>query len=76
VRACPASGSPPSREKRFSGGVADDSGFRRSPLVVLETQIAGFTKHYRLHRLVYVEEHESIVAAIQREKTIKHWPRV
>ena len=37
--------------------------------------IDGFTKRYGLKRLVYVEEHESIVAAIQREKNIKHWPR-
>ncbi len=35
----------------------------------------GFTKRYGLERLVYVEHHEDIVAAIQREKTMKHWPR-
>lgn len=37
--------------------------------------IDGFTKRYGLKRLVYIEPHDSIVAAIQREKTIKHWPR-
>ena len=35
----------------------------------------GFTKRYKLHDLVWYEIHESIVAAIQREQTMKHWPR-
>ena len=35
----------------------------------------GFTKQYNLNKLVFVERHDSIVAAIQREKNIKHWPR-
>jgi putative endonuclease len=35
----------------------------------------GFTKRYRLTRLVYAERHEDILSAIQREKNIKHWPR-
>jgi putative endonuclease len=35
----------------------------------------GFTRRYRLTRLVYVERHEEILAAIQREKNLKHWPR-
>jgi putative endonuclease len=35
----------------------------------------GFTKRYGLKRLVYAERHEDIRAAIQREKTVKHWPR-
>ena len=35
----------------------------------------GFTKRYGLKRLVYFEFHEEIGTAIQREKTIKHWPR-
>jgi predicted GIY-YIG superfamily endonuclease len=30
---------------------------------------------YGLKRLVWYEVHESIVVAIQREKTMKHWPR-
>ncbi|MBT3396652.1 MAG: GIY-YIG nuclease family protein [Alphaproteobacteria bacterium] len=37
---------------------------RRSP---------GFTSRYGLGRLVYTEHHQSIGAAIQREKTLKHW---
>ena len=40
-----------------------------------EGLVEGFAKKYGLHRLVYVEEHDSISAAIQREHTIKHWPR-
>jgi putative endonuclease len=35
----------------------------------------GFTKRYNLKRLVFVERHEEILVAIQREKTMKHWPR-
>ncbi len=37
--------------------------------------IPGFTKRYGLKRLVWYEPHSSIVAAIQREKNIKHWSR-
>jgi putative endonuclease len=35
----------------------------------------GFTKRYGLNRLVFVEYHEDIRNAIQREKNMKHWPR-
>ncbi len=35
----------------------------------------GFTKRYGLKRLVWFESHEDIRSAIQREKTMKHWPR-
>ncbi len=37
--------------------------------------VDGFTKRYGLKRLVYAERFDSIEAAIQREKTVKHWPR-
>ena len=37
--------------------------------------LRGFTKQYGLKQLVYFERHEDIRSAIQREKTIKHWPR-
>jgi len=40
-----------------------------------EGLIDGFTKRYSLKRLVYFEGHDDIRSAIQREKTIKHWPR-
>jgi len=34
-----------------------------------------FVKRYRVTRLVHVETHEEIARAIQREKTMKAWPR-
>jgi putative endonuclease len=37
--------------------------------------IEGFTKRYGLKRLVYVERHEDIRDAIQREKILKNWRR-
>jgi putative endonuclease len=37
--------------------------------------IVGFTKRYGLKMLVYYEQHDDIRDAIQREKTMKHWPR-
>jgi putative endonuclease len=37
--------------------------------------ISGFTKTYGLHLLVWYEPHESIVAAIQREKSLKRYKR-
>ena len=37
--------------------------------------VPGFTKRYGVKRLVYFEAHETARAAIQREKTIKHWSR-
>jgi putative endonuclease len=40
-----------------------------------EGAVAGFTKRYGLKRLVYFELYDDIQTAIQREKTIKHWPR-
>ena len=40
-----------------------------------EGLIAGFTKRYALKKLVYYEVFDDVRDAIQREKTIKHWPR-
>jgi putative endonuclease len=40
-----------------------------------EGAVEGFTKKYGLKRLVYIERHEDIRAAIQREKNLKSWPR-
>jgi putative endonuclease len=40
-----------------------------------EGLVPGFTKSHGLKRLVYVEQHATIEAAIQRERTIKTWPR-
>ncbi len=35
----------------------------------------GFTRRYRVYRLVYAEPHDDIRTAIQRETSIKRWPR-
>jgi putative endonuclease len=40
-----------------------------------EGVIEGFSKRYDLKRLVFVEPHEEILGAIQREKNLKRWPR-
>ena len=36
---------------------------------------AGFTRRYGIKRLVWFERHETMPLAIQRERTMKHWPR-
>jgi len=38
--------------------------------------VPGFTKKYKVDRLVYIEETEDIRAAITREKQLKGWLRV
>jgi putative endonuclease len=35
----------------------------------------GFTSQYGVKTLVWFEEHDLVAAAIQREKTMKKWPR-
>jgi len=35
----------------------------------------GFTKRYRLHRLVWYEEFPTVPEAIHREKRLKKWSR-
>jgi putative endonuclease len=35
----------------------------------------GFTRKYRIRRLVYYENTNDVMAAIQREKQIKSWTR-
>ena len=37
--------------------------------------VPGFTQKYRVHTLAYVEQHESMQSAIQREKQMKKWNR-
>lgn len=37
--------------------------------------IDGFTKKYGVHRLVYYEQYDDVVNAIQREKRLKKWNR-
>jgi putative endonuclease len=40
-----------------------------------ENLIPSFTKLYGVHRLVWYEPHENMIAAIQREKSIKKYKR-
>ena len=40
-----------------------------------EGLIAGFTKKYKIKKLVYYEDWQSIRDAIEREKRIKGWTR-
>ena len=35
----------------------------------------GFTKRHRIKTLVYFESDDTVAAALQREKNIKHWSR-
>jgi putative endonuclease len=37
--------------------------------------VEGFTKRYGIKRLVWYEQHQSIIEAISREKLIKRWHR-
>ena len=37
--------------------------------------IAGFTRRYNVHRLVWYEFHENMESAILREKRLKDWNR-
>ena len=37
--------------------------------------LEGFSKRYHLHKLVYLEETNSIEDAIKREKQLKNWNR-
>jgi len=38
--------------------------------------VAGFTKRYHVHNLVWFEAHERMESAILREKELKRWRRV
>ena len=40
-----------------------------------EDMIEGFTKRYKVHRLVYYEVAEDVMSAIEREKQIKNYSR-
>ncbi len=37
--------------------------------------LEGFTKQYKIHRLVYFENYSQVLNAIDREKEIKGWRR-
>ena len=40
-----------------------------------QSLVAGFTKKYGVHRLVYYESTNDVSAAIRREKQLKKWKR-
>jgi putative endonuclease len=40
-----------------------------------EDFVAGFTKTYGVHRLVWYQVHTDVLAAIAREKQLKKWMR-
>lgn len=40
-----------------------------------QDSVAGFTKKYQIHDLVWFEQHETMESAIGREKAIKEWRR-
>lgn len=40
-----------------------------------EEVIKGFTQKYKVHDLVYFEEHATAEQAFRREKCFKKWPR-
>ncbi|MEJ0072682.1 MAG: GIY-YIG nuclease family protein [Candidatus Saccharibacteria bacterium] len=54
-------------------GVTND--LRRRMWEHKEKQIPGFTAKYNVTRLVYFEETNSSLAAIEREKVLKGWLR-
>ena len=37
--------------------------------------VKGFTEKYKVHDLVYYEQHQNINEAIKREKQMKEWKR-
>lgn len=37
--------------------------------------VAGFTKRYQVHALVWFELHPTMESAIEKEKSIKNWKR-
>jgi putative endonuclease len=38
--------------------------------------VKGHTKRYGIDKLVYFEQYADVRDAIQRERNMKHWPRV
>ena len=52
------------------------SGLSRRAWQHREGLVEGFTKQHGLKRLVWYEHFPDIRDAIQRETTMKHWPRV
>ncbi len=62
-----------SRSRTLYTGVTND--LRRRVWEHRQGLVEGFTKKYKIHRLVYVEPFHEVQAAIRREKQIKGWRR-
>ena len=41
-----------------------------------ENLVAGFTRQYHVHTLVWYEQHPDMYSAITREKALKAWKRI
>ena len=54
-------------------GVTND--LRRRVYEHKSGEIEGFTKQYKVHKLVYFESGHDVKAAIAREKQLKGWKR-
>ncbi|MCW2309781.1 GIY-YIG nuclease family protein [Rhodobium gokarnense] len=54
-------------------GVTSD--IRRRAVEHREGAFDSFTKKHALHRLVWMEPHETMPEAIRREKSLKRWQR-
>ena len=62
-----------SRSRNLYTGVTNN--LRRRVLEHKQGLLAGFTKKYRIHRLVYFESFNDVHEAIAREKQVKAWRR-
>ena len=62
-----------SRTRRLYAGVTND--LQRRVLEHREGKVPGFTKQYKIFRLVHFEMFGEITMAIAREKEIKGWRR-
>ena len=62
-----------SRSRTLYTGVTND--LRRRVFEHKQGLIEGFTKKYRIHRLIYFETFADVRAATSREKQVKGWRR-
>ena len=62
-----------SRSRNIYTGVTND--LERRVSQHKQGLIPGFTRRYRIHRLVYYEVFGDVRAAIAREKEVKRWDR-
>lgn len=62
-----------SRSRRLYTGVTND--LQRRLIEHRDGKVPGFTKQYKIFRLVHFEEFGDIRMAIEREKEIKGWRR-